>query len=164
MDRDEFERRLAENRARRPVLEDRRTAGYRLFDLDDVLLYVGISVDPRKRFRGHRYGNKRSKPKEWWPRVASTRIEWFDSRPQAESAESFAVVTEYPRHNKAKTGEASARRFRHRWLEERLAGGPVRGRTRARRRGRRGTSPPPRSAATRCRSSCGGARTGRAAA
>lgn len=120
MDGGEFER----QRARRAALEDRRTALYRLFDVDGVLLYVGISVDPRKRFHGHRYGNGRSKPKEWWPQVASSRIEWFDSRPEAEFAESFAVVTEHPRHNKAKTGEAAARWFRHRWLEERLAGGP----------------------------------------
>ncbi|OPC76602.1 hypothetical protein B4N89_44740 [Embleya scabrispora] len=120
MDGDEFER----HRARRAALENRRTAVYRLFDADGVLLYVGISVDPVKRFRGHRYGSKRSKPKEWWPQVASSRIEWFDSRSRAEFAESFAVVTEHPRHNKAKTGEAAGRWFRHRWLEERLAGGP----------------------------------------
>jgi hypothetical protein len=98
---------------------------YPLFDVEGVLLYAGISADPRQRFHNHRYGSgRRSKPKEWWPQVASARLERFDSRLRADTAESFAVVTEHPRHNNAKTGETFACWFKHRWLEERLAGGP----------------------------------------
>ncbi|WTW93481.1 GIY-YIG nuclease family protein [Streptomycetaceae bacterium NBC_01309] len=122
LDEVEFERLLEENAARRRALDHRRTAVYRLFDAAGVLLYVGISVDPQKRFKNHKHGNGRNKPKEWWPDVVTADLEWFDSRPQAETAESFAIVTEHPRHNTAKTGAYAASLFRHRWLQERLGG------------------------------------------
>lgn len=117
----EFDARMALNEARKAALDRRPTALYRLFDAAGELLYIGISADPEKRFRNHRHGNKREKPKEWWPRVASERIEWFDSRPEADTAETYAILTEHPQHNKAKTQPECGRRFRHRWLEERLA-------------------------------------------
>lgn len=118
----EFERLLEENEVRRQALDRRRTALYRLFDTAGVLLYVGISVDPKQRFKEHKHGNGRNKAKEWWPDVVTAELDWFDSRSEAETAESFAIVTEHPRHNTAKTGAYAASRFRHRWLQERLGG------------------------------------------
>jgi hypothetical protein len=70
-----------------------RTALYRLFDADDTLLYVGITVDPETRWWNH------AKEKSWWPEVANRTVEWFDNRAAAEAAEFTAIVTEDPRYN-----------------------------------------------------------------
>ncbi|MFE9286691.1 GIY-YIG nuclease family protein [Streptomyces olivaceus] len=70
-----------------------RTALYRLYDIDDRLLYIGIAVDPETRLRVH------SREKTWWPMVAQRSIEWFADRPAAEAAERSAIVTEKPVHN-----------------------------------------------------------------
>jgi predicted GIY-YIG superfamily endonuclease len=48
------------------------TALYRLYDADDQLLYIGISIDPQRRFKEHR------KEQGWWPLVARRDIEWLD--------------------------------------------------------------------------------------
>jgi hypothetical protein len=71
----------------------KRTALYRLYDIEDRLLYVGIAVDPEVRLRVH------SREKTWWPHVAQRSIEWFTSRPAAEAAEVAAIATEKPAHN-----------------------------------------------------------------
>ncbi|MYU24609.1 GIY-YIG nuclease family protein [Streptomyces sp. SID8352] len=70
-----------------------RTALYRLYDVDDQLLYIGIAVDPETRMRVH------SREKTWWPLVAQRSIEWFTDRPAAEAAERSAIITEQPVHN-----------------------------------------------------------------
>ena len=70
-----------------------RTALYRLYDIDDRLLYIGIAVDPETRMRVH------SREKTWWPLVAQRSIEWFTDRPAAEVAERVAIVAEKPVHN-----------------------------------------------------------------
>lgn len=73
--------------------EGKPTAVYRLYDIEDRLLYVGIAVDPEVRLRVH------SREKTWWPHVAQRSIEWFTSRPAAEAAEVAAIATERPAHN-----------------------------------------------------------------
>lgn len=75
--------------------EAERTAVYRLYDEDEELLYVGVAIEPRVRFRQHRLD------KPWWPRVAAREIEWFDSRAEALAVEGLAIVRELPRHNQA---------------------------------------------------------------
>jgi predicted GIY-YIG superfamily endonuclease len=70
-----------------------RTALYRLYDIDDRLLYIGIAVDPESRMRVH------AREKTWWPLVAQRSIEWFTDRPTAEAAERSAIITEKPVHN-----------------------------------------------------------------
>jgi predicted GIY-YIG superfamily endonuclease len=72
-----------------------RTALYRFFDLDDELLYVGITNNPEKRWNHHRARQA------WWPQVARKTLEWFDNRGDAEVAEIEAIRGEIPRHNRA---------------------------------------------------------------
>lgn len=70
-----------------------RTALYRFFDGEGLLLYVGITDNPKERFYQH------SKTKHWWESVASQRIEWLDSRNDAEVAERTAIRGERPLWN-----------------------------------------------------------------
>lgn len=70
-----------------------RTALYRLFSVNDVLLYVGISWRPEVRFADH------ARYKKWWPEVTNHQIEWFENRLRAEHAERHAIKTECPLHN-----------------------------------------------------------------
>jgi excinuclease UvrABC nuclease subunit len=70
-----------------------RTAVYRLYDADDVLLYVGASKNTAQRWSQH------AKTKFWWHKVASREVVWFDGRPSALLAEHLAIVAEHPLHN-----------------------------------------------------------------
>ena len=72
-----------------------RTALYRFFDAQGLLLYVGISKDPQTRFGSHALTKKAT----WWPLVASRSIEWFDDRPSAAAAEIQAIRDESPIYN-----------------------------------------------------------------
>lgn len=73
-----------------------RTALYRYFDADDVLLYVGISIDPDERWKSHLYGSER----RTWPKEAVRRTDqWCDSRPEALKAEEKAIKSEKPLYN-----------------------------------------------------------------
>lgn len=84
-----------------------RTALYRLFSTDGSLLYIGVTLDPEKRFAAHAY------TKKWWPEVdpIRTRIEWFDDRATAESAELAAIRVESPRYNIVTSDAAGCARF-----------------------------------------------------
>lgn len=70
-----------------------RTALYRWYDADGVLLYVGISVDVVRRAGQHEI----SKP--WWVEVASATVRHFDSRDEALVAEAEAIKAERPVYN-----------------------------------------------------------------
>lgn len=70
-----------------------RTALYRFYDVDDCLLYVGITDNPRARFKQH------AAHKSWWGKVSMREIEWLDSRHEAEVAELTAIYRERPLHN-----------------------------------------------------------------
>jgi len=74
-------------------LNTRPHALYRFYDASDVLLYVGITVDPAARFKKHR-GDK-----PWWDDVDHIGIEKFTTRKEAEAAEKKAIQTEQPLHN-----------------------------------------------------------------
>lgn len=71
----------------------KRTALYRLYDADDRLLYVGISVNPKQRFRAH------AATKRWWGDVERATSEWFENRGLAFMAEIEAIHAENPLHN-----------------------------------------------------------------
>lgn len=71
---------------------ERPTAVYWLWG-GPRLLYVGISNHPVQRFIEHR------DTKEWWPRVTYYAIKWFETRAEAERAESFAIKNERPQMN-----------------------------------------------------------------
>lgn len=70
-----------------------RTALYRFYDGAGDLLYVGISVRPWSRWKQHK-GQK-----DWAEDVATSTMEWFDTRKAALNAEREAIVTEEPRYN-----------------------------------------------------------------
>lgn len=75
-----------------------RTALYRLHDAEGVLLYVGITTDPDRRFAEHAAG------KHWWPQVARKSVEWYPDRFAAEIAEEAAIKAKNPRHNVVHSG------------------------------------------------------------
>lgn len=73
-------------------ISERRTALYRFFDEDGALLYIGITVNPRVRWRDHA-------GRTWWPDVATKTLEWHTNRADAEAAEREAIRVELPRYN-----------------------------------------------------------------
>ena len=68
---------------------------YRFFDLDERLLYVGITRDVGSRFSDHRRSSG------WWSEVATCAIETTPGRAEAEYAEAVAILAERPLHNTA---------------------------------------------------------------
>lgn len=73
-----------------------RTALYRYYDRKGELLYIGISSNPDLRLKQHTWTYSK------WVRLArERRIEWFDTRVEAEAAEVAAIKAEKPRFNGA---------------------------------------------------------------
>lgn len=68
----------------------RRTALYRLYNVDDRLLYLGITVNVRQRFCQHKM------TKFWWHLVARKDVTWYPTREAALAAERTATVGERP--------------------------------------------------------------------
>ncbi|MFD6565429.1 GIY-YIG nuclease family protein [Micromonospora profundi] len=83
------------------------TALYRFFNREGVLLYVGITVDPRVRWHQH------SKDKPDWRQVVDIRLEHYDTRDEALDAERRAIQAELPlwniQHNMGPTVPAQHR-------------------------------------------------------
>lgn len=71
------------------------TTLYRFFDADGQLLYVGIT--DRRRARWHEHATT----KTWWDTAAAATLVHFDSREEAERAETEAIRTEAPRWNRS---------------------------------------------------------------
>lgn len=79
------------------------TALYRLFDAGGVLLYVGITLDPARRFKEHR------KVQPWWSQVARREVEWLQlGGRRAEEAEWAVIAAEGPLWNGGGALEGSA--------------------------------------------------------
>lgn len=76
-----------------------RTALYRLYDANDQLLYVGIATDPKRRWVQHSLDKRDS----WWSDVDRKTVHWFDSRSEADAAETLAIREERPLRNRSKT-------------------------------------------------------------
>jgi predicted GIY-YIG superfamily endonuclease len=72
-----------------------RTCLYKAFDKENRLLYVGISLNWKNRLQQH------AKDSLWFVDVADIKIEWFDTRDQALSAEADAIKREKPEYNVA---------------------------------------------------------------
>jgi len=66
---------------------------YRFYDHREVLLYIGLTMDPATRWKAH------SKQKPWWVEVTSIRIEHFPSREAVKAAEIAAIKAELPLYN-----------------------------------------------------------------
>lgn len=69
-----------------------KTALYRHWDIDGVLLYVGISLSAVARLVQH-------KKSHWSGRIASVTIQQYPDRPSAERAERSAIRSEKPLYN-----------------------------------------------------------------
>lgn len=63
------------------------------FDVNHVLLYVGVTGDPGARWRAH------SNEKAWWREVVTVEVEHYDTRDEVEAAEALAIKSEGPLHN-----------------------------------------------------------------
>jgi len=70
-----------------------KTALYRHFDADGMLLYLGISLNSVARTAQHRACA------HWFRDIARIAIEWHDTREAAEGAERAAIRNERPMHN-----------------------------------------------------------------
>lgn len=68
---------------------------YRHWDANDLLLYIGQSVDLPRRMRAHKSGS------HWYTSVVKITIEWFPSQYEATLAELAAIRGESPVHNKS---------------------------------------------------------------
>ena len=71
-----------------------RTALYRFYDAAFGLLYVGISLQPAARQSQHR------ETAAWYEEIAYQTVQWFPTRALAERAESLAIESEGPMHNR----------------------------------------------------------------
>jgi predicted GIY-YIG superfamily endonuclease len=69
------------------------TALYRLYDANDVLLYLGISFNPDFRWELHQ------KDKSWAHLVTRRTVEWYPDRLTALAQEAEATAAEKPLHD-----------------------------------------------------------------
>lgn len=70
-----------------------RTALYRFFNTDGLLLYIGITENVEQRWATH------AARKSWWPEVANKTVEWCADRTEALAKEKAAIVAETPLYN-----------------------------------------------------------------
>lgn len=66
---------------------------YRHFDKDQTLLYVGLTNDVFRRLSEHKLGTR------WFEQITHVSVEHFDTREEAQQAETKAIETEAPLHN-----------------------------------------------------------------
>ncbi len=67
---------------------------YRFHDATSELLYVGVTWNPKERWKCHR------KTKDWWFDVVRADVECHPSEELAHAAEYVAITTESPRYNR----------------------------------------------------------------
>lgn len=76
---------------------------YRFRAADGTLLYVGITINPGRRWRAHQR-------REWWHEVASITVEKHPDRAAVLAAERAAITSESPRYNVTHNRPAPVRR------------------------------------------------------
>jgi predicted GIY-YIG superfamily endonuclease len=92
----------------RPPAPPRECALYRYFDADEVLLYVGITLDSVDRRRAH------SRHSGWTRFRAREAVAYLATREDAEAAEKEAIQNELPLFNKVHAvAGADERRLRY---------------------------------------------------
>lgn len=79
--------------ATRGEILDERHCLYRLYDDLGDLLYIGIAVNPARRFIEHQSRSA------WWLEVARRELEWHPDRRSVEAAETLAIRNERPAFN-----------------------------------------------------------------
>ena len=69
------------------------TCVYRIYDVNDVLLYVGITNNLTIRWSEH-------KSNPWWRTVGNRYdVRWYSTRATAAMEEKHAIMTEHPKYN-----------------------------------------------------------------
>jgi len=71
---------------------EKNTILYRYYDVEDSLLYVGITNNQHKRFKQHQ-------DKSWLTQIARATFEHYSNREDAEEAEVLAITKELPKYN-----------------------------------------------------------------
>lgn len=66
---------------------------YRMYDIKNRLLYIGLTSDPPARFKNHKFN------RWWWDEVANIGIEQFQSQKALRAAEARAIRDEGPLYN-----------------------------------------------------------------
>lgn len=89
-----------------------QTVLYRLYDEHGQLLYVGVTGDPRARWKEHRT------KMPWWPEVAWRHLELYDTGVEARHAEARAIWDEQPLYNRTAGKDADGK-----WVDVPLPGG-----------------------------------------
>jgi hypothetical protein len=90
---------VAEPREKSPE----KTSLYRHFNKARALLYVGISVNPLERLRGHRATS------HWYEQIEIVTIEHYPTREVALDAEVEAINTEKPLYNIARVEKSATK-------------------------------------------------------
>jgi hypothetical protein len=78
---------------------------------DGQVLYVGKSIDPKRRSGEHR------KSSPWGARIATITVEWYSTEKAAREAEASMIELERPPHNVAGVLTEGQRRVRDAKLE-----------------------------------------------
>lgn len=81
------------SRPETPTLENQYL--YRYFDVDDRLLYVGVTTSLAERHKAH------ARLSPWFGEHVRKMVEGYDTRWDVLQAESYAIRTERPLHNRA---------------------------------------------------------------
>lgn len=68
---------------------------YRFYGQDGTLLYVGMTMDPGRRWKEH------AADKSWWHEVADITVEQFATRDEVLEAERWAIIRGRPKYNVA---------------------------------------------------------------
>lgn len=103
-----------------PPPPPRRTAVYKYYDQDEILLYVGKSVQPESRDRGHQ------RHADWYKFVVRRTEDWYETEDLALENERLAIQCLDPLFN-GKYASPAARAGRVTYLKEKtndLAGTP----------------------------------------
>jgi predicted GIY-YIG superfamily endonuclease len=68
-------------------LPGRPTALYRLLGPSGLILYIGVSCNPRARISGHKHHHRDT----WWPLVQGRELVWYPNRSEALQVETVEL-------------------------------------------------------------------------
>lgn len=73
--------------------DPRPSAVYSIYDVEGVVIYVGVAFDPALRVSVHRAA------RAWGSEADSWSADWYEDRESAEAAEIQAIVAKMPKYN-----------------------------------------------------------------
>ena len=78
-------------------------AVYRLFDVNNNLLYIGCSINPEPgRWEGSRL-QQHKLVQPWASEIHHMTCEWYPDRITGLTVERAAIAKEHPKHNRSRT-------------------------------------------------------------